>query len=132
MNTNRSDTGQDGSLRARLDRWGIALSGLCAVHCVVGLFLVGVLGLGGPLLLAPEVHEYGLVAAIVIGALTIGLGVLRHGRVLPLVLGGSGIALMAFAVVGPHGWIEAVLTIAGVGVLAWGHILNMRACPAPR
>ena len=117
--------------RSRLDRLGIVLSGACAVHCVVGLALVGLLGVGGPLLLAPEIHEYGLVAAIVVGALTIGIGALRHGRMLPLVLGGIGIALMAIAVAGPHGLAEAVLTIAGVAVLALGHVLNIRACSLP-
>ena len=122
----------EGPIRARLDRWGIALSGLCAVHCILGLVLVGVLGLGGELLLAPEVHEYGLVAAIVIGMLTIGLGAMRHGRRLPLALGGGGIALMALAVIGPHGVMEAVLTVAGVAILALGHVLNIRACPVPR
>lgn len=119
-------------VRSRLDRLGIVLSGACAVHCVAGLALVGLLGLGGPLLLAPEIHEYGLVAAIVVGALTIGIGALRHGRMLPLVLGGAGIALMATAVAGPHGVAEAMLTIAGVGVLAIGHVLNIRACSLPR
>ena len=118
--------------RSRLDRLGIVLSGACAVHCIVGLALVGMLGLGGPLLLAPEIHEYGLVAAIVVGALTIGLGAMRHGRMLPLALGGIGIALMAIAVAGPHGVAEAALTIAGVGVLAFGHVLNIRACSPPR
>lgn len=129
FSSNRSSTCQhDGDASSRLDRWGILLSGACAVHCIAGLALVGMLGLGVPWLLAPEIHEYGLVAAIVIGLATIGIGVLRHRQWLPLVLGGVGLALMAAAVVGPHGMIEAVLTVGGVAILAWGHWLNMRAC----
>ncbi|WP_230279538.1 MerC domain-containing protein [Croceicoccus sp. Ery15] len=126
----------DRDARSRLDRLGIILSGACAIHCIAGLALVGLLGLGSlgeghSFLFAPEIHKYGLVAAIVVGALTIGLGAIRHGHVLPLVLGALGIALMAIAVAGPHGVTEAVLTIAGVNVLALGHILNIRAC-SPR
>ncbi len=126
-------TATDRGTRSRLDRVGILLSGACAVHCVAGLALVGLLGLGGlgvgsPWLMAPEIHKYGLVAAIVVGVLTIGLGALRHGHVRPLVLGAFGIGLMGVAVAGPHGAAEAMLTIAGVAVLAAGHVLNIRAC----
>lgn len=129
----------DRNARSRLDRVGILLSGACAVHCVAGLALVGLLslgglglGAGGQWLMAPEIHEYGLVAAIVVGVLTIGLGAMRHGHVWPLLLGAVGIGLMAVAVAGPHGATEAVLTVAGVAVLAAGHLLNIRACSAAR
>lgn len=118
--------------RSRLDRVGIFLSGACAIHCIAGLAVVGLLGLGGQYVLAPEIHEFGLVAAIVVGALTIGLGALRHGNLLPLLLGTLGIALMGIAVAGPHGLGEAVLTVAGVGLLAVGHFLNIRACSPGR
>ena len=45
-------------IRSRMDRFGIALSGLCLLHCVAGLVLVAALGLGGEWLLAPEIHRY--------------------------------------------------------------------------
>ena len=112
--------------RLRLDRLGIALSGLCAVHCVASIVLVAALGLGGEWLLAPEIHEYGLALAILVGALTIGAGVWRHGRIGPLLLGGFGLGLMAFALAVPHGVSEAALTIAGVACVATAHILNLR------
>lgn len=112
--------------RLKLDRLGIALSGLCAVHCVGSILLVGLLGLGGEWLLSPAIHEVGLALAILIGALTIGAGVLRHGRLGPLVLGGFGLVLMALALYGPHGASEAMLTIAGVVCVAAAHLLNLR------
>jgi hypothetical protein len=114
------------SLRARLDRVGVILSGLCLVHCLAGLFLIGVLGLGGGALLAPAIHRVGLVLAVVVGALTIGIGAVRHGRMLPLVLGGTGVVLMAAAVIVGHGTAEAVLTICGVLLVASAHIVNIR------
>ena len=114
------------SIRDRLDRAGIVLSGLCALHCLLSIVRVSVLGLGGHALLAPEIHEIGLGLAILIGAVTIGIGVLRHGRLSPLLIGGAGLALMALALTVPHGPAEALLTIAGVALVAAAHIRNLR------
>lgn len=115
------------ALRARLDRIGVLLSGLCLLHCLAGLFLVGILGLGSSALLDPSIHRFGLIAAVVVGASTIGLGALRHGRVLPLAVGAVGLALMASAVAVGHGSAEAVLTICGVLLVASAHVINMRS-----
>jgi MerC mercury resistance protein len=114
------------SIRNRLDGLGMVLSGLCAVHCLLGLLLVTVLGLGGGVLLRPEIHEIGLALAVGVGILTLGLGALRHGRTGPLLIGGCGIALMATALAAPHGPAEAALTIAGVALVAFAHIRNLR------
>jgi hypothetical protein len=113
-------------LRKRLDRAGVLLSGLCALHCVTGLLLVSVLGLGGGLLLAPEIHQIGLALAILVGLLTLGIGVLRHGRYGPLLLGGCGLGLMGAALASDHGPNEALLTIVGVALVAAAHIRNLR------
>ncbi len=51
------------SIRGRLDRAGMVLSGLCALHCVAGIVLVAVLGIGGGILLNPVIHRVGLAAA---------------------------------------------------------------------
>ena len=115
------------AIRNRLDRFGIILSGLCAVHCVLGVVLVGVLGLGGEVLISPEIHRIGLAMAVGIGAASLGFGVLRHGRIAPLAIGGVGLALMALALFVGHGVPEAVLTIMGVGLVAYAHIRNLHA-----
>lgn len=115
------------AIRNRLDRAGIILSGLCAVHCVLGVVLVGMLGLGGEVLLSPEIHRIGLAMALGIGAASLGVGVLRHGRIAPLLIGGLGLALMAAALFVGHGMPEAVLTILGVGLVAFAHIRNLHA-----
>lgn len=114
------------SIRDRFDRVGVLLSGLCALHCVLSIVLVSVLGLGGELLLTPAIHEIGLVLAILVGIVTLGLGVLRHGQAGPLLIGAGGIALMALALMVEHGPREAVLTIAGVALVATAHIRNLR------
>ncbi len=115
------------SIRDRLDRLGMLLSGLCALHCVAGLVLVSVLGLGGGVLLAPSIHRVGLALAIGVGAVTIGLGVRRHGKMAPLALGATGLALMGAGLFAPHGAGEAALTIAGVALVAAAHVLNLRS-----
>lgn len=117
------------SIRDRLDGFGVVLSGLCVVHCVLGLVLVTVLGLGGGVLLSPRIHETGLALAIGVGVLTLGLSAFRHGRLAPALIGACGIALMASALFVGHGTGEAVLTIAGVALVATAHIRNLRtAC----
>ena len=116
------------SIRDRLDRFGVLLSGLCALHCLAGLLLVAGLGLGSEFVLAPAIHRIGLALAIAVGSITLGLGVARHGDPVPLRVGASGIVLMALALVAGHGVAEALLTISGVSLLAWAHLRNLRRC----
>lgn len=113
-------------IRNRLDRMGVLLSGLCALHCLLGLVLVAGLGLGGEMLFAPEIHRIGLALAIGIGAFTLVLGVSRHGDPRPLQAGAVGLGLMALALALGHSRAEAVLTIAGVALLGWAHLRNLR------
>lgn len=119
-------------MRARLDRLGVVLSGVCAVHCVLGLVVVAGLGLSGGLLLAPEIHEVGLVLAALVAAAAIGLRALRHPlSARKLVIALIGLACMGAALLVGHGVEEAVLTLSGVTLVAIGHLMNMRA-PMPR
>lgn len=114
------------SIRDRFDRAGIFLSGLCLVHCLLGLVIVSVLGLGGGVLLAPEIHRAGLALAVVIGVVALGAGFFRHGRSAPLMLGAVGLTLMALGLLAEHGPSEAVLTIGGVSIVAIAHLWNLR------
>lgn len=113
-------------IRNRLDRAGVVLSGLCALHCIAGLLLVAGLGLGGEFIFAPSIHRIGLALAIVVGAITLVMGVVRHGDPRPLQVGAAGLGLMIVALVMGHNSAEAVLTIAGVALLAWAHLRNLR------
>lgn len=114
------------AIRDRLDGAGVALSGLCAVHCLLSIVLVSVLGLGGHLLLAPAIHKVGLALAVMVGAVTLGIGAWRHGLPGPLLLGLAGIGLMSAALWAGHGPPEAILTISGVALVAVAHIKNLR------
>ncbi|QDM41107.1 MerC domain-containing protein [Altererythrobacter sp. TH136] len=116
------------SIRTSIDRAGITLSALCAVHCLATVVLVSTLGIGGELLGNPLIHEIGLALAMIIAAVAIGIGALRHRRAVPFVTAMTGLSFMGGALAVPHGAEEALLTIIGVGLVSLGHILNLRAC----
>jgi MerC mercury resistance protein len=110
-----------------LDRAAMALSGLCLLHCVATVVLFGVLSSVGTMLGNPLIHEIGLGVAILLGVIALGRGLVAHREILPAALGGIGLGTMAGALTVPHGAVEAICTIVGVGLLAIAHFLNTRA-----
>lgn len=113
-------------IRDRFDRLGMVLSGLCLVHCIAGLVIVAGLGLGGTFLLDPMIHRVGLLLAVLVAGVAIGLGALRHRRRAPFVVAMTGLSFMGGALAVDHGFEEAVLTVIGVTLVALGHVLNIR------
>jgi hypothetical protein len=112
---------------SRLDRIAMGLSGLCAVHCVATVVLLGLLASAGGLLGKPIIHEVGLTLAMVIGAIALGRGVREHGFLLPSAVGAVGLATMAYAMTLHESGFEPAFTIVGVAILAIGHRLNIKA-----
>jgi hypothetical protein len=113
-------------IRNRLDRFGVLLSCLCVIHCVLGLVLVAGLGLGASFLFDPVIHRVGLLLATIIAGVAIGMGALRHRRAAPFVVAMTGLSFMGGALAVGHGAEEAVLTVIGVSLVAAGHVLNLR------
>lgn len=112
---------------SRLDRLAIGLSGLCALHCMATAVAVVLLSSAASLLADPIFHEVGLIIAMILGAVALGDGALRHGLLLPVAVGGLGLGVMAGAMTLGHGINETVYTIVGVSILAFGHELNRRS-----
>ena len=110
-----------------IDRIGIALSGLCLVHCLASAVLVAMLASAGGMLLNPAIHEVGLLLAIGLGLIALGRGIVEHGFMMPAAVGGLGLGVMAGALTLPHDGAEVMYTILGVAILALGHDLNRRA-----
>lgn len=110
-----------------VDGFAMALSGLCAVHCLVSSVVLAVLASAGGFLLDPIIHEVGLSIAVLLAAFAFIDGLLRHGYLMPLATGFFGIGMMLGAVSLPHNGSELIATLAGVAVLALGHDLNRRA-----
>ena len=113
-------------IRQRLDRAGIALSALCAVHCLLSVVLVSVIGLGAEALFDPAIHRFGLLVATLVAAVAIGWGAVKHRMAAPFVVAMTGLSFMGGALAVPHGLEEAVLTIIGVALVAVGHFMNLR------
>ncbi len=110
-----------------LDRVAVGLSGLCVLHCVASVVLVSALSIGGAFFADPHIHEFGLAAAVMIGAIALGQGYAAHRARWPAAVGIGGLSLMTLGLMVPHGWAEVVLTVTGVCVLASAHVLNVRA-----
>lgn len=111
-----------------LDRLAIGLSALCVVHCISTAVAIGLLATtAGEALGAPWIHKAGLILASGFGVIAMGRGIVTHGYAMPVAMGSLGIGVMAGAVDLPHGELEAVWTLVGVGLLALGHDLNRRA-----
>lgn len=109
------------------DGLGLSVAGLCLVHCLATAILLTFLATAGGILVDPIVHEAGLALAIVFGLVALGKGVLQHNFIMPAAIGALGIGVMAGALTLPHGEVEIMYTILGVGILALGHDLNVRA-----
>lgn len=132
--SSKFDVSRQGLGRVGLDRLAIGLSGLCLVHCIATSVALALMSAAGGMLLDPVFHEVGLTLAIVLGAVALGRGVLEHGYLMPAAVGAFGLGMMAGALGLPHdhalgglGGGEALWTVLGVGVLAFGHDLNYRA-----
>ena len=109
---------------SRLDRIAMGLSGLCLVHCVGTTVLLALLSAAGGVLGAPIIHEVGLTLAMIMGALSLGRGIIEHGYAMPSAVGGLGLGVMSGALTLPHDGTEALYTVVGVAILALGHRLN--------
>lgn len=112
---------------SRLDRLAMGLSGLCAVHCVATVMLLGLVASAGGLLGKPIIHEVGLTLAMIIGAIALGRGIREHGFLLPSAVGAVGLATMGYAMTLHETGFEPAFTIVGVSILALGHRLNLLA-----
>jgi hypothetical protein len=115
------------TLDSRLDRLAMGLSGLCAVHCVATVMLLGIVASAGGLLGKPIIHEVGLALAMIIGAIALGRGIREHGFLLPSAVGAVGLATMGYAMTLHETGLEPAFTIVGVSILALGHRLNLLA-----
>jgi hypothetical protein len=111
----------------QLDRLAMMLSGLCLVHCVATVVLLGLLSSMATWLGTPIIHEVGLGLAIAFGAVALVGGAITHGVMLPTLVGALGLMTMTTALLIPHGGGEAALTMIGVSLLAVAHLMNRRA-----
>lgn len=117
---------------APLDRFAIAFSGICAVHCVLIVAAVTTIPLWGlGWLTAPHFHEWFLALALLPSSLALWSGYRRHGRIEVIIGGVGALLLMTLAIVLRESGIasstgESVLTLSGAAILAATHWRNLR------
>lgn len=103
----------------------MGLSGLCIVHCLGGsLLLTGLTAAGG--IWSHQVHAIGLMLALPLAAVALWRGLRAHRRGWPMLLGGTGLALMAGSLLLPHGPGEIAVSISGAALLGVAHLLNLK------
>ena len=114
-----------------LDGAGMAVSAVCAVHCVVMPLIVGSLAAAGIGWLRSEALEWLILA----GSLTIGLRALlpafrhRHGKKRCLWLFSSGIASILLARLAQHGSLpETPFVVFGAALIISAHATNHYFC----
>lgn len=113
-----------------LDQCGVALSGLCIVHCLavpVALALLPVLGMTvwADLARAEWLHAALLVPVAIISGTAIGRRARHAGWPAPLLL--TAFVMMAGALLVDAHWLEQALTVAGATLLIIAHGHNLRS-----
>lgn len=111
----------------RLDRVGLSLSGLCAVHCLLLPLLLAALPLTAAHALHDWMHPALVLVAAPVGATALRSGLRVHGSRGIAAWIGVGLVLVLGALpwhfwLGLHG--EGALTLTGSLCLAVGHGLN--------
>jgi hypothetical protein len=112
------------------DRLGMALSGLCLVHCMalpLAVALLPVLAASG---LGPIAEAEWIHAALLVPAVVVSGGVLGRRayavRWLGLLLA-AGLVALGGALFAPEESQERALTVGGAGLLILAHWLNLRS-----
>lgn len=120
----------DHGQREWLDRIGIFLSAVCAIHCALTPVLVVV----APFLFTSEFEFRTKAVLLSLAAVALGWGYVTHRSYKPIVW--LGAALTAFGVgewVGHGEWFEVVATVLASLAVIMAHVTNARACRvAPR
>jgi hypothetical protein len=128
-NTTKVMSVPDRALR-QADRFGLAASLACAVHCAVWPVLLAALpamglGAGGWI----DLDQGFVVFATLLGASTLAVGYRRHRRFRAWLMLVPGLVLVwtgTFTALHDHGALHAMLMVAGGLLLAAAHTTNLR------
>lgn len=124
-------------IRSRAQDWldgaAVAASTLCLLHCLALPVLLAALpilaeGLG----LGIGMHAVMLLVAAPTSALALAAGYRRHGAIVPVVSGSTGLLLLMAGLIALRPSSETILTVAGSMMLAAAHFHNWRLRRHPR
>lgn len=111
----------------------ISLSGICAVHCLLTPIALIVFPIVGTTVLTHELfHRLMFFLILPTSLLAFFLGCSQHKDRAVIFLGVLGFAILFFGAFWGHGVLgiskERILTLAGGGIMAAGHVRNFRLC----
>lgn len=123
---------------AKLDRLGIWISSLCALHCLALPVLIPLLPLVSSAFFAQLWFERTILCiSLLIGAVALLNGALRyHGQYYPMALLFAGGGIYWFKDIFGHG-MEPFTIAGGAALIVAAHVINIRltrqckCCPAP-
>lgn len=109
-----------------LERLAVTASAVCLLHCIALPLLFAALPTLALIIAIPEsFHVWVLGLAIPTSGIALLLGIRDHRSILPLIVGCTGLGLLAVgALILLGGRFETAVTIAGGITLAAAHILN--------
>lgn len=119
----------DHTMKKIWDKWGIALSTACIVHCVLVALVPLLLPAAELLVHSPWVHRLFALFVMVSTPLAFIPGYRRHGVNRVLIQAGVGLILVMAGVFQDGIWSEVLthsVSILGSVLLVWAHILNIR------
>lgn len=112
-----------------LDKIGIAITSLCAIHCLLLPLMLPVLPLLGASFVADELFEDSILAVtMVLGAFALYSGYKRyHNRLYPFILLGlGGFIYWQKDILGVEA--EPFTVMAGATLVVIAHLVNIRLC----
>lgn len=120
-------------LQSLLDGSAVAISALCAVHCLALPLLLLVFPLLGASVMTDEsFHAILLWVILPTSIIAVGLAWGRHHDAWVFALVGLGLLVLVVAALWAHDhapeWVDKTLSVAGGAVLAAGHIRNSLLC----
>ncbi len=111
-----------------LDALGFSASAICALHCLVMPFVITLLPVIGLSFLAHPAFEATLiVSGLIIGALSLSHGYLKHHHnLLPILILSVGFAIIAIGHLEQVASFEFLIVSFGASLVATSHVLNYR------
>ncbi|MCX7594308.1 MAG: MerC domain-containing protein [Fischerella sp.] len=124
---------RSGRMQRLMDKTAIALSTVCAIHCLfLPVIIVMLPALATTSLGSESFHRFLLWFVFPISVLALMQGCHRHKDRVVVIFGVLGLALLLVTAIAGHHVLseegERVATVLGVTALAFGHVRNYRLC----
>ncbi len=114
--------------KLRLDKLGICVSTLCAIHCLITPLILMLLPFAGLAFLEAEGFEISILAfSLFLAISSFAVSYFKkHRNAMPMILGGIGFNLFILGKVVSMEEAEIILSILGGIFVTWAHFKNMK------